>query len=90
MKNAFSYLFKRILFAAFIGFVVFLLWNWFIVPMFSATLISWKFCAIIGVVSAAYFDLFKGQYLIDEVAVEKPWILILWAGAIYLFCLFLH
>jgi len=88
MKEAFNYLFRRILFAAFMGFVVFLLWNWFVVPTFGLTLINWKFCVALGVSSVAYSDIFKGQYIISEVI--KPWSLILWAGAIYLFCLFLH
>ena len=88
MKETFNYLFRRILFAAFIGFVVFLLWNWFLVPTFGLTLINWKFCVVSGIASVAYSDIFKGQYIISEVV--KPWALILWAGIIYLFCLFLH
>ena len=87
MKEIFNFVFKRIIFAAFAGFILFLLWNWFIVPTFGLTLLSWKFCAIAGVVAVFWSDIHRGQYIISEII--KPWQLIVWAGVIYLLCLLL-
>jgi len=87
MKEIFNYLLRRVLFIGFVGLLVFLVWNWFLVPTFGLTIVTWKLCAIIGVTSVMFSDIFKGQYIISEVV--KPWHLILWAGVMFLICLIL-
>lgn len=87
MKETFNYLFRRIIYACFFGLLVFLVWNWFLVPTFGLIAIGWKFCALAGIISVLASDMWRGQYIISEVI--KPWQLIIWSGVIFLACLLL-
>lgn len=88
MKEIFKFIIRRVFFIALISLVLYLSWNWFIVPTFGLkTLLGWKICGIAGVLGALLTDITKGSFFITNVISVGT--SLIWGVIFFLICLIL-